>query len=140
LPLDLLSSDEETIPFEGDATLLGRALANLLENAKRHGGGVTRLRIDATPSELSFIVEDRGPGFTDAERDKVFDAFYRGDHRAGAAHGSLGLGLSLVRRIALAHGGRAWAENQSAGGGARVGMRIARTKKPDAPRPAIDPR
>lgn len=133
LPLDLLSSEDDTIPFEGDATLLGRALANLLENAKRHGGGVLRLRIDASPGELSFIVEDKGPGFTDAEREKVFDAFYRGDHRAGAAHGSLGLGLSLVRRIALAHGGRAWAENRE-GGGARVGIRIARTKRPDAPR------
>lgn len=138
LPLDLLSSDEETLPFEGDATLLGRALANLLENAKRHGGGVARLRIDATPEELSFVVEDRGPGFGDAEREKVFDAFYRGDHRAGAAHGSLGLGLSLVRRIALAHGGRAWAENRE-GGGARVGIRIARTKKREAPRPATEP-
>jgi signal transduction histidine kinase len=131
LSLDLLSSDQESIGFEGDATLLGRALANLLENAKRHGGGVSRVRIDATDQDVSFVVEDRGPGFTDAERDKVFDAFYRGDHRAGAAHGSLGLGLSLVRRIAVAHGGRAWAENRE-GGGARVGMRIARAKKPTA--------
>ena len=127
LPLDLLSSDDETMTFEGDATLLGRALANLLENAKRHGGGVVRLRIDATPDDISFIVEDRGPGFTNEEREKVFDAFYRGDHRAGAAHGSLGLGLSLVRRIAVVHGGRAWAENRE-GGGARVGIRIARKK------------
>ncbi len=133
LPLDLLSSDDETIAFEGDATLLGRALANLLENAKRHGGGLTRLRIDATSDEVSFVAEDRGPGFTEAERDKVFDAFYRGDHRAGAAHGSLGLGLSLVRRIALAHGGRAWAENEP-GGGARVGIRIARTRRADPAR------
>ena len=131
LSLDLLSSEDETIPFEGDATLLGRALANLLENAKRHGGGVKRLRIDATPSEISFVVEDAGPGFTDAERDRVFEAFYRGDHRAGAP-GSLGLGLSLVRRIAVAHGGRAWAENRPEGG-ARVGIRIAR-KKTETPR------
>lgn len=131
LPLELLSSDEESIPFEGDATLLGRALTNLLENAKKHGGGVERLRIEVTADEVSFVVEDRGPGFTDAEREKVFDAFYRGDHRAGAAHGSLGLGLSLVRRIALAHGGRAWAENRD-GGGARVGMRVARKGKPAA--------
>ena len=138
LSLELLSSDDETISFEGDATLLGRALANLLENAKRHGGGVTRLRIDVTEADVSFIVEDRGAGFTDAEREKVFDAFYRGEHRAGATHGSLGLGLSLVRRIALAHGGRAWAENIP-GGGARVGLRVARKKfeKPTATRPAI---
>jgi two-component system OmpR family sensor kinase len=127
LPLELLSSTEESIPFEGDATLLGRAIANLLENAKRHGGAVERLRIETTKDEISFVVEDHGPGFTEAEREKVFDAFYRGDHRAGASHGSLGLGLSLVRRIALAHGGRAWAENRE-GGGARVGIRIARRR------------
>ncbi len=127
LPLELLSSTEDSIAFEGDATLLGRAIANLLENAKRHAGGVERLRIDVTKDEIAFVIEDRGPGFTEAERERVFDAFYRGNHRAGASHGSLGLGLSLVRRIALAHGGRAWAENRE-GGGARVGIRIARNQ------------
>ncbi len=127
LDLVLLESDEESIGFEGDATLLGRALTNLLENAKRHGGGVSSLRIDSTDDEVVFVVEDRGPGFSDAELKKVFDSFYRGDHRAGAAHGSLGLGLSLVRRIAEAHGGRAWAENRQ-GGGAKVGIRIARRR------------
>lgn len=141
LDLSLLESQEESIAFEGDATLLGRALTNLLENAKRHGGGVAAMRIDATDDEVVFVVEDRGPGFSEIELQKVFDSFYRGDHRAGASHGSLGLGLSLVRRIAEAHGGRAWAENRE-GGGAKVGMRIARAKKPtsEPPRPSTGPR
>lgn len=136
LDLSLLESAEESVPFDGDATLLGRALANLLENAKRHGGGVAAMRIEATPDEVVFVVEDRGPGFSDVELQKVFESFYRGDHRAGASHGSLGLGLSLVRRIAEAHGGRAWAENRQ-GGGAKVGIRIARARRPasDPPRP-----
>ena len=54
----------------------------------------------------------------------MFDPFYRGEHRAGASAGSLGLGLSLVRRIAQAHGGRAWAENLPTRG-ARVSFRVA---------------
>lgn len=127
LPLELLSSDEESLPFEGDATLLGRALTNLLENAKRHGNGVLGLNVSATEDEIVFVVEDDGPGFSQTELDKVFASFYRGEHRAGASHGSLGLGLSLVRRIAEAHGGRAWAENRE-GGGAKVGIRIARRR------------
>lgn len=127
LPLELLSSEEESLPFEGDATLLGRALTNLLENAKRHGNGVVGVNVSATADEIVFVVEDDGPGFSQAELDKVFASFYRGEHRAGASHGSLGLGLSLVRRIAEAHGGRAWAENRE-GGGAKVGIRIARRR------------
>lgn len=129
LPLELLSSEEESLPFEGDATLLGRALTNLLENAKRHGSGVTGVNVSATEDEIVFVVEDDGPGFSQAELDKVFASFYRGEHRAGASHGSLGLGLSLVRRIAEAHGGRAWAENRESGG-AKVGIRIARRRAP----------
>ncbi|MBX7191559.1 MAG: HAMP domain-containing histidine kinase [Sandaracinaceae bacterium] len=116
LPLELLASDEDAIAFAGDATLIGRALANLLENAKRYGDGVVKLGVTSQPAaegarEIVFSVLDRGHGFDAAEIERVFDPFYRGEHRAGAAHQSLGLGLSLVSRIAIAHGGRAWAEN-----------------------------
>lgn len=116
LPEDLLSLEGEPAMIEGDPTLLGRALANLLTNARQHGGGVTKLIVRFTTDQVVFAVDDDGPGFGDAEREKVFEPFYRGEHRAGA---SLGLGLSLVQRIAAAHGGRAWVED-SPGGGARV--------------------
>lgn len=131
LSLDLLASSDDAIAFPGDATLLGRALANLLENAKRYGDGVDKLEVERRPvdasrtdvpagsTEVVFAVCDRGPGFAPDDVARVFDPFYRGEHRAGAAHASLGLGLSLVSRIAQAHGGRAWAENR-AEGGARV--------------------
>lgn len=133
--------DARAMEVLGDATLLARALANLLANAARHGQGIAALRISrertdqsAGPSEsqkpsepgvagfVRFEVEDRGPGFADEERHRVFETFYRGEHRAGSS--SLGLGLSLVRRIAEAHGGRAWAENLPQGG-ARVGFSVA---------------
>jgi signal transduction histidine kinase len=122
LPLDLLSSEDDSIPFSADATLLGRALANLLENAKRYGTGVACLEVSAkgegASREIVFRVEDQGPGFEQQDLARVFDSFYRGEHRAGAGHASLGLGLSLVSRIAKAHGGRAWAENRAEGGAA----------------------
>ena len=110
--------------LQGDPTLLARALGNLLDNAARHGGGATRLRVRAGAGDddgaLVFEVEDAGPGFADADLGRVFESFYRGERRGA---GSLGLGLALVRRIAVAHCCRATAENVP-GGGARVGFSI----------------
>lgn len=116
--LDVVS-ERETIA--GDATLLGRALANLIANARTHGRGLAALRVrDGEAGELCFEVDDRGPGFDEGETDTMFAAFVQGRAHEG---GSLGLGLSLVRRIALAHGGRTWARNR-AGGGACVGFSV----------------
>lgn len=129
LSLELLASDEDSIAFSGDATLIGRALANLLENAKRYGDGVVKLEVASRSAgesrEVIFSVHDRGAGFDAKEIERVFDPFYRGEHRAGAAHQSLGLGLSLVSRIAQAHGGRAWAENVADANGDVKGARVS---------------
>ena len=134
LPLDLLESDADSVPFEGDATLLGRALANLLENARRHAGGATRLVVSEHAADVRFSVLDEGPGLAPGDEDRVFDPFYRGERRAGASAGSLGLGLSLVRRIAEAHGGRAWAEARPRGG-ACVSFVVARRSQAREPAP-----
>jgi two-component system OmpR family sensor kinase len=121
LPAELLDSERESWRFEGDASLLARALANLLDNGQRHGGGVCALRLRGEQDEqgqlLRFEVDDGGPGFAD-DLDQPFEAFV-----GGAGHG-LGLGLALVARIAEAHGGDAWAEHRE-GGGARVTLSVA---------------
>jgi signal transduction histidine kinase len=114
--VDKLSIEGDAGLVEADPTLLARAIANLLRNAEIHGGGATALSVRFLEREVVFAVEDHGPGFGNGDRQRVFEAFYRGEHRAGA---SLGLGLSLVHRIAEAHGGRAWIEDVE-GGGARV--------------------
>ncbi|WP_438019278.1 HAMP domain-containing sensor histidine kinase [Sorangium sp. So ce315] len=125
----LLEVAEQTPAFEADATLLARALANLLENARAHGGGADRLRVrPGGPRSVVFEVEDRGPGFAEGEETRIFEPFFRreraqGSHD-GAERGSLGLGLTLCKRIAEAHGGRAFAERRE-GGGARVGIELA---------------
>jgi two-component system OmpR family sensor kinase len=152
-----------------DATLVTRALDNMLDNAVRHAGRVSgcslRVAGAAGPSPrgaerggagamsgqegaaggapvepgreprsphrdspdgevLMFEVRDPGPGFPEHVLPRVFEAFYRGPDAPRGTSGSLGLGLALVRRIARAHGGDAWAENL-AGGGAQVAFSVA---------------
>jgi signal transduction histidine kinase len=108
----------ERMQLYADATLVGRALSNLLDNAQKHGGGVHTLRIKRNAAAIAVEVEDKGCGFDQGEQARVFEPFYR----RGEA-GSLGLGLALVKRIAEAHGGRAYAENRTEGG-ARVGIEL----------------
>jgi two-component system, OmpR family, sensor kinase len=117
LPLALLDAEPGPLPLEGDPTLLQRALSNLIENARVHGGGVTRLRVDAPDGVVRFSVEDAGQGLFEGGA-LAFHPFQRGETSDG-----LGLGLALVRRIAEAHGGTAFAENR-AEGGARVGFTV----------------
>lgn len=132
LPAEALSVEVPEAKLTGDATLLGRALANLLDNARKHGQGVEALRLFEKEGQLAFCVDDRGPGLLPGEETRIFAPFYRKD-RGGEAReaGSLGLGLALVQRIARAHGGDTFAENRP-GGGARVGFTLRR----EGPAPA----
>jgi len=125
VPPDKLDDDTDGVELRGDPTLLSRALANLLENAAHHGGGVVAVHVRADDREVRFWVDDDGPGFDDDDLAAAFEPFVRG--KGGSRHGqaALGLGLALVQRIAVAHGGRAWAENRPSGG-ATVGFTVDR--------------
>jgi two-component system, OmpR family, sensor kinase len=124
LATELLRDESDGASFPGDATLVARALANLLDNAARHGQAVAALVVRRIPGAVEFEVDDRGTGFLPEDLERAFSPFYRGssDDRSGRA--SLGLGLALVRRIAHAHGGRAWAKNRPEGGAA-VGFSVS---------------
>ncbi|WP_164013015.1 HAMP domain-containing sensor histidine kinase [Pyxidicoccus trucidator] len=130
LPVDLLDVEAVDAGLLGDTTLLGRALANLLENARRHGEGAKALRVQDRGEHLAFFVDDRGQGLQPGEEVRIFQPFYRKD-RGGEAReaGSLGLGLALVQRIARAHGGESFAENRP-DGGARVGFTVQKAGPP----------
>jgi signal transduction histidine kinase len=107
---------EGTAMIEGDPAALRRLIRNLLENARRHGGGAVEVRVEATGEGWRICVDDRGPGVPEAERERIFTAFYRPPgHREG--DGGVGLGLALVRQIAEKHGGTARCEARPGGGG-----------------------
>jgi two-component system, OmpR family, sensor kinase len=101
----------------GDAKLLRRMLRNLLENAQRHGGQEVSLTLSRDQSGFVIDVADRGPGVPPAEREAIFEPFYRSS-QASERHGGVGLGLALVRSIARQHGGRVQCLAHD-GGGAR---------------------
>jgi signal transduction histidine kinase len=98
-------------PVLGDATALRSAIQNLLANAVKYGGadrwvGVRAEAMSGRRPEICITVSDHGAGIPPADLPHIFEPFYRGsDAVAGQMHGN-GLGLSLVRRIAVAHGGR----------------------------------
>ena len=88
-----------------------RVMVNLLENADHYGGGATVVARRLAPDDgvaVEIDVDDAGPGINPGERSKVFDRFYRGSHRAGAAPGTgTGLGLALVaEHMRVMHGAR----------------------------------
>ena len=107
----------EPASVKGDPRLLRRMIRNLLENARRHGGGTP---IDVAVGKraggsAALRVCDRGPGVPEAERERIFEPFYR---LAGASEraGGVGLGLALVRQIARKHGGDAKCLPRDGGG------------------------
>jgi signal transduction histidine kinase len=108
--------------FSADPTLLQRALANLLDNARKHGGGVDELQVNPTATEIRFEVLDRGPGIS-GSAERLFVPF--APDRSPTREDGLGLGLALVKRIAQAHGGSVWARTRPEGG-AQLGFAIAR--------------
>jgi two-component system sensor histidine kinase MprB len=110
--VELYELDLEPTLVRGDAEAIGRAVTNLLDNARKWSpeGGV--IEIALRDGELR--VRDHGPGFRDADLARVFERFYRAE-QARRMPGS-GLGLAIVRQAAEAHNGYAIAENASGGG------------------------
>ncbi len=101
-------------PILADERLLRRAVRNLIENALRHGAPPVEATVSAASGFAEVRVSDQGTGVPEAERERIFEPFYRRPGKSEAESGT-GLGLALVRRIARAHGGEAWAEAQPNG-------------------------
>ena len=101
----------------GDERLIRRALRNLLENARRYGGGQVEVEVDAAEGsgQVEVHVADRGLGVPEAYRERIFEPFFRLPGHA-EREGGVGLGLALVRQIAERHGGSVRCEAREGGG------------------------
>jgi signal transduction histidine kinase len=113
------------VPMDRDAAT--QSLLDLLENARKYTPAAGRrisLRASATPAGgARFEVEDNGPGIPRAERERVFEEFYRLPGTGEDAAEGAGLGLALVRRIAGAHGGSVRVDD-APGGGSRFVLEL----------------
>ncbi len=100
-----------------DAAKVERIVENLLANAARHTPPGTRIWVGTrpVPGGVELAVEDEGPGVAEELREAVFEPFHQVPGKANHAPG-VGIGLSLVRRFAELHGGRAWVEDRPGGG------------------------
>jgi len=109
------AADRSDLPVQGVAKLLRRAVRNLLENARRHAASEIMVTLTRTESHALISVCDRGPGVPPELRERIFEPFYR---LPGATErdGGVGLGLALVKSIALRHGGTVHCENRPEGG------------------------
>ena len=139
-PVEVLAAAREAVAREGaegagvrlevpaglcvlaDPEGLVRALANLLRNALRYGGGpagAASIRAAVEPRQAGTVaisVRDRGPGVPAADLPKIFDAFYRVDTARTRETGGVGLGLSIVKNSVEAVGGTVAARNRPGGG------------------------
>lgn len=100
---------ESDLPrVRGDGGLLKRVLDNLVDNARKYSdsGSTVRLFAGREPGGVRLAVIDRGMGIDASDLPHVFTPFFRADRSRNRKTGGVGMGLALVRRIVLAHGGR----------------------------------
>ncbi|MCD6344033.1 MAG: HAMP domain-containing protein [Anaerolineae bacterium] len=112
--VDLALETPASLPLvEADRDRLAQVMGNLLSNALRYvpeGGHVT-VRAMEQNQEIVVAVADDGPGIPPEDLPHLFERFWRGDRARRRATGGSGLGLSIARELARAHGGRLWAES-----------------------------
>jgi signal transduction histidine kinase len=108
-------------PIQGDHKYLRRAIANVISNAIKFtpDGGLIQVWCENTGDALDLVVRDTGIGIDRDEQNHIFDKFYvlentefHSTSTTGYKGGGLGLGLSVVRGIIAAHGGRVFVESQ----------------------------
>jgi heavy metal sensor kinase len=105
--LSLTMAPAPEIVVHGDRTRLHELFANLLDNAVKYTPqGSVNVSCTVGPEEVRVAIADTGIGIAEGEQEKIFERFYRVDHSRSRDTGGSGLGLSIARWIAAAHGGR----------------------------------
>ena len=119
---ELRVSSGDGLVLHADRLRAEQALANLVDNALRHGEGPVELAAEQSNGAVRLHVRDRGSGFDPALNGHAFERFTRGDR--ARSRGGTGLGLAIVEAIARSHGGRAAAGGREDGPGADVWIEL----------------
>ena len=140
VPLTLDGSSEE-LTAAVDRPRLDQVIENLLENAFKYGTDdqAPGLRIWREGDEARIAVIDHGAGVPEADRERIFERFYRAKNAQSITDTGMGMGLYICRRIVQEHGGRIWAEPTDGGGATFVvALPIQPAATPD-PAPSAEP-
>ena len=117
-----------------DAEALRQMLVNLLDNAVKYGPADQTITVglESGDGKARIRVEDQGLGVPAADRERIWDRFWRLERDRGSAVAGTGIGLSVVRELVALHGGRAWAEEGRGGTGARFVLELPLVGQPQA--------
>jgi len=131
--------DAGPVWISGDQTRIEQILTNLLVNAAAYTqpGGRIHLRIAQENADAVIQVIDDGHGIEAPSLTRVFELFYQADATVDRSRGGLGIGLTLVQRLAELHGGWAQAQSAGRGKGATLTVRIPAIAAPAAAQPAL---
>lgn len=116
----LVCLPDEQVTIDVDRTRIVQVISNLLHNATKYAeaGGQIKLDVWVDADELMIAVQDDGEGIAPDVLPHIFELFRQADPAIDRAHGGLGLGLTLVRRLSEMHGGRVYAHSDGIGTGA----------------------
>jgi signal transduction histidine kinase len=112
---DVSLADASHISARCQPTAIRRAVANLVENAVKYGGGA-RVELVREANGVVIVVDDHGPGIPVDEQERVFAPFYRLEQSRNRDTGGVGLGLAVSRNIAREHGGDVKLSNRTPSG------------------------
>ncbi|MBN8532392.1 MAG: MASE1 domain-containing protein [Alphaproteobacteria bacterium] len=131
---------EETPWLNADPVRLAQIFANLLSNAAKYtpDGGHIELSAETGADMITVAVRDSGVGIPEAMREKIFDLFVQVDESIERAHGGLGIGLTLVKKLVEMHGGTIEARRRDDQPGSEFIVRLPRAAAPEVrPMPAV---
>jgi signal transduction histidine kinase len=124
----VISASGDAAVAKADRDRVSQILANYLSNALRHApeGSAITVATSTTPETVLVAVSDQGPGLAPDQLEAVFERFYRVDAARSRATGGSGIGLAIVRALADAMDGQAWAESDGPGRGATFNVELPR--------------
>jgi CheY-like chemotaxis protein len=122
----VIAAAARPLRVHGDPERLVQCVANVLTNAAKYtdAGGEIRIESGVEGDEAVLTVSDNGIGIAPDLLPRVFDLFVQGDRTLDRAHGGLGIGLSIVKRVLEMHGGTISAASAGTGGGSTFSLRL----------------
>jgi signal transduction histidine kinase len=134
-----VSIERGELPLHVDATRVGQIVLNLLTNAAKYtgDGGAIRLTARREGQRVAVSVRDNGMGIPPEKLPEMFRLFAQGDRSLARSEGGLGIGLTVVQKLAEMHGGTIEARSDGSGRGSEFVLRLPLARKPRVAQPEV---